>query len=179
MGSRSACSIPAASTSVFGISCACAWPMSHTRATAPNPLVIVDFIPVSPVFRKKAPVVLVLVMRPRHEQLGDQRRPSQLMRCADAPAGIAMKVLVERDAVLVVRIRLQLRLLTQHRPLAARVLQEDPRQAVRQFRGDLLNGEIVPRSGRTFHSEIVAVVMMKLLQRLDDEKIERKQDGSA
>ena len=69
-------------------------------------------------------------MRARHEQLGDQRGPPRLVRCADAPAGIAVKILVERDAILVVRIVLQRGLVAQHGALAVRVLQEDARQAV-------------------------------------------------
>lgn len=37
-----------------------------------------------------------------HEELCDQRGPTALMRCSHAAAGVAMKVFVERDAILVV-----------------------------------------------------------------------------
>src|SRR3984957_8893353 len=107
MGRRAACSIPAASTNVFGISCACAWPMIQPSATAPNPRVKAIFIAFLPWLRDFNLPRLVLIMRPRHEQLGNQRGPPRLMRCPDAAAGVAVKILVERNAVLVIRICLQ------------------------------------------------------------------------
>src|SRR5450631_2845647 len=112
------------------------------------------------------------VMRPWHEQFGDQRGPPRLVRGPDPASGVAVKILVERDAVLVMGVRLQLGLVTQHGPLAVGVLQENARQAMRQLGGDLLDREIAARSRRAFHLEVIAVVMMKFLQRLDNEEIQ-------
>src|SRR5450631_3177553 len=120
-----------------------------------------------------------LVVHARHEELRDQRRPSRLMRCPDAAVGIAMKILVEWNAVLVVRIALQLRLMTQHRPLAARVLQENPRQPQGQLGGNLVDGEVGSGPRGTLHFEVIAIIVMKLLQRFDDQEIQGKPNRSA
>lgn len=74
-----------------------------------------------------------LLMRARHEQLRDERRPPRLMRRTDASSGVAVKVFVERNVVAVMGIQLQLRLVAQHRPFSHVVLQEDARHAVREF----------------------------------------------
>ena len=72
-------------------------------------------------------------MRSRHEQLGYQGGPSRLMRCADASAGVAVKIFIERNAILVIGIQLQLRLMAHDRPIAHAVLQEDSRQTMREL----------------------------------------------
>src|SRR5271170_3808705 len=122
---------------------------------------------------------LGLVMCPWHEQFRNQRGPSRLVRGADAAANVTVKILVEGNAVLIIRIGLQRRLMTQYGALAVGVLQENARQAARQFRGHLIDVEEPPRSRRAFHGEVLAVVMMKLLQRFDDEEIERKPNRPA
>ena len=77
----------------------------------------------------------------RHEQLGDQRGPTRLVRCADAAAGVAVKIFVERNAILVVWIGLHCGLVAQHGAFATRVLQEDARQSVRQLVRHGVDGE--------------------------------------
>ncbi len=62
------------------------------------------------------------------------------MRRADAPAGVAVKVFVERNAIPVIGIELQLRLMAQDRSIARVVLQENARQTMRQFGGHLVEG---------------------------------------
>lgn len=83
---------------------------------------------------------VTLIMRPRHEQLGDERGPSRLMRGADAAAGVAVKIFVKRNAILVIGIELQLRLMAQDRSIARAVLQENARQTMREFGGHLVEG---------------------------------------
>ncbi len=59
------------------------------------------------------------------------------MRRPGAAAVVAVEEFVERNVVAVIGIRLQLRLLAQDRAVACGVFQEQPREAVRQFVGDL------------------------------------------
>ena len=62
------------------------------------------------------------------------------MRCADSPAGVAVKIFVEGNAILVIGILLQLRLMAQDRSIAHAVLQENARQTMRKFGRDLIEG---------------------------------------
>ena len=101
------------------------------------------------------------------------------MGSSDAPAVVAVEIFVERNALPIVGIRLQLRVLAQDRTIPLAVLEENARQPLGQFGGYFFDGNKMPRSGRAFDFEIIAVIVMKLLQRLDDEKIERKPNGAA
>ena len=64
------------------------------------------------------------------------------------------------------RIVLHLRLLVEHRSQARIVHEEDARQALRELVGDFLDGRHVARARRAFDLEVIAVVVMELLQRL-------------
>ncbi len=78
--------------------------------------------------------------RPRHQELRDQPGPPRLVRRPGAAAVVAVEEFVERNVVAVIGIRLQLRVLAQDRAVACGVFQEQPREAVRQFVGDLFEG---------------------------------------
>src|SRR5262249_52790503 len=69
------------------------------------------------------------------KQLGDQTGPTSLVRRADAPAGIAMEILMKRDVVAKMRIVLELFIGSEHRPPAVGILQEQLRQSACQFLG--------------------------------------------
>ena len=97
----------------------------------------------------------------------------------DAAPVVAIEVLVERDTAAVVGIRLQLGGMAQHRAVAVFILQEDARQSARQLLGNLLDREQRAGARRAFDFEIVAVVVVEFLQRLDDQEIEREPDRSA
>src|SRR5882724_7650741 len=101
------------------------------------------------------------------------------MRGAGASAGIAVEELVERDAIPIVRIRLELRILAQYGTVAGRILQEQPRQPARQLGGHLLEAHEIAGAGRAFDLEVIAVVVVELLQRFDDEEVHGEPDGAA
>ncbi len=61
---------------------------------------------------------------PGPEQFGDQAGPAGLMRRADAAAGVAVKVFVEQNVILEMRVRRELRMIFQHGPLAVFALQK-------------------------------------------------------
>ncbi len=74
-------------------------------------------------------------------------------------------------------VQLQLRLVAQHRPFSHAVPQKDARHAMCKFGCNLVERQKMSRSGWAFHFEVLAIVVMELLQRLDDEEIEREPDG--
>ena len=65
------------------------------------------------------------------------------------------------------------------RTRAVRVSKPELDQAIRKLVRDLIQRQVVTRAGRTFDLEIVAVVMMKLLERFDQEIIDRHPDRAA
>src|SRR5688572_22841696 len=83
-----------------------------------------------------APVAVL--RQARLEELGDQAGPAGLVTCTDAAAGVAAEVLVEQHVVAKVRVALHLRVLPEHRPPPALVLEEQPLQARRQIVCDLI-----------------------------------------
>src|SRR5438034_2997057 len=101
------------------------------------------------------------------------------MRGAEAAAGLAMKILVEQHVIAEMRVLLQYRHVAEDRPAAVGPTQENPAQAPRQLSRDLAEMRQRPGSHRAFDLEIVAVIGMKPLQRLDDQEVDRHPDWSA
>src|SRR5262249_44482573 len=116
------------------------------------------------------------VARPRLQEFGDQPGPSGLVRGPDASAGVTVEVLVEVQVVAELGVRLELWIERVHLPLAGGVLQEDSDEPVRELLGHLIDREKAARAGRAFDAKAVAVVVVELLQRLDDQQIDRKPD---
>ena len=113
------------------------------------------------------------------EQLRDERGPARLMAGSDASAVVAVEVLVEQNQIAPVRIVLERLDAAEHRTPAILVAQEDARHPARELRGHLAEGHELPGSGRALDGESVAVVVMELLQRLDQEIVDRKPDRPA
>src|ERR1700677_1920350 len=90
-----------------------------------------------------------------------------------------MKVLVKQNVVAEVRIGGEFGVIFEHRPLAISALQEKARQTTPQFLGYLVQAEEFSGPRRAFDFEVIAVVVMKSLQGLDDEKVDRHQNGTA
>src|SRR6516165_5839496 len=115
----------------------------------------------------------------RISQLGNRTGPAGLVRGADAAAIVAMEVFVEQQVVAEVRIALQLRVVAEDCPPTLLVAQEQPTQSTRQLLRHLFNGDEVAGTAWAFDLEVVAVVVMELLQRFDQEIIDREPDRTA
>src|SRR5581483_2834974 len=100
----------------------------------------------------------------------------RLVAGADTRARIAVEILVEGDAVAPVRVTLHVLVGAEHRPAAVRVAQEDARQAPRVLGWDLPEGQALARAGGTLDQEVVAVVVVELLQRLDQQVVDWEPD---
>src|SRR5262245_18536100 len=66
----------------------------------------------------------------------DERGPAGLLARADRAAAVAVEVFGELHEVVSVRVCLEQLVAAEHRPPAVRVVEEDPHQPARQFRGD-------------------------------------------
>ena len=117
--------------------------------------------------------------RVRLQQLGNRVRSSPSDVTPHATARVAVKVLVEQNVVAEVRIAGELGVIFEHRPLAIRPLQEEARQTTPQFLGHLVQGKEFAGPGRTFDFEVITVVVVKSLQGLDDEIVDRHPNGTA
>src|SRR5262244_3871314 len=112
-----------------------------------------------------------LLKKFRHE-----RRPAGLMARADRRARIAVEILVERYKVVPVRIGLQQLGPAKYGPPALGIVQEDSREPARHLCRDLGERQHLSRSRRALDAVLVAEVVMKLLQRLDEQEVDREPD---
>src|SRR5438034_2623149 len=108
---------------------------------------------------------------PRLQQLGHEAGPAGLVRGADAATGVAMEVLMEEHAVLEVRIGGEFRMILERRAPAILVFEEEAGDSLNELVGRLVDRDEFSRAGRAFDFEIITVVVMEFLQRLDQEII--------
>src|SRR5262245_42850981 len=94
------------------------------------------------------------------KQLGDERGPAGLVAGADGRTRVAVEVLVERNQVVPVRIGLEERVAAEHRTPTLSVLEEDPREPLRQLGCHVGERQHPARPGRTFDAVLVAEVMV-------------------
>src|SRR5215831_3217592 len=115
----------------------------------------------------------------RLQQLCDEAGPSRLVRRADAAAGVAVEVLVEVDVVAELAVVLHLGIQRVDLAYAGRVLQKDSRETIRQLLRDLIERDTTSRAGRTLDEETVPVIVVELLKRLDEQKVDGKPHRAA
>src|SRR5437773_283836 len=106
------------------------------------------------------------------QQLRGERGPARLMARAETRAVLAVEIFEEEYEIAPVRIALKPIVVSVHRPRAGRILQEDVRKPPRQFRRDFTERQQLARSGRALYLEVVAIITMKPLKRLDDQIVE-------
>src|SRR5688572_21619641 len=98
------------------------------------------------------------------------------MAGADATPSVAVEVLVERHQVAPVRIPLEQLDLAEHGAAAVVVAQEYALQAPRDVGRDLPQRRLLAGARRCLDQKVVAVVVVKLLNCLDEQEIDRKPD---
>src|SRR5262245_12282600 len=98
------------------------------------------------------------------QKLGGKGGPSSLVARADASSVVAVAVLVEENQVAPVGIALEFLGAAVHGSAPTLIAEEDRREALRQLPGDLPERQRVSRSGREFYLEVVAVVVVVLLE---------------
>src|SRR5687768_4772205 len=112
-------------------------------------------------------------------ELGDEGCPPGLMARSEPGAAVAVEVLVKWNQVVPVRVGLQAFGPAEDGTAPRLVLQEYPRQPMRDFLGDLPERHHPPGSRRALHRVAVAEVVVELLERLDEQEVDRKPDRSA
>ena len=110
------------------------------------------------------------------QEIGDQACPAGLMGRADAAPVVTVEVLVEQDAVAKMGIASSRLMMLEDRTAPGFILQENARQAASQFVRDFANGQVSRRAGRTLDLEIVAVILVELLQRFDEQVVDGHPD---
>src|SRR5437660_4863764 len=101
------------------------------------------------------------------------------MAGADSLAGVAVEVFVEGDGVAPVRVGLEFFKVAEDGALAVGAAQEDASEAAGDFGGDFPKVHHLARACRALYFEIVAVVVMELLERFDNQVVNRKPDWPA
>src|SRR5438067_1624327 len=101
------------------------------------------------------------------------------MAGADSLAGVAVEVFVKGDVVAPMWIGLELFKVAEDGALAVGAAQEDASEAAGDFGGDFPKVHHPARSRWAFYFEFVAVVVMELLERLDNQVVNWKPDWPA
>src|SRR4030095_8509999 len=101
------------------------------------------------------------------------------MARADTSAVVAVEVFVEQDEIAPERIALEYLRAAVDGPPAVLIAQEDAREPPRALRGPPPQVERRRRARRERDLERVAVEVVELLQRLDQQVVDREPDGAA
>src|SRR5262249_2643371 len=105
--------------------------------------------------------------------------PTCLMTRPDAGAVVAVKVFVKPNQIVPMRIGLELLVHPKDWTASAFIAKKDTSEPAGQLRGHFPQRHHLPRARRTLDSVIFAQVMMKLLQRFNDQIIYRKPDRAS
>src|SRR6185437_2340811 len=116
---------------------------------------------------------------PARDQGPGKRRPSGLMRSAEALAGFAVEVLIEEERIPPRRIVVEAGVWPMRRAPAIRVEQKQTQEPPLELRGDLKQSSLPARSRRQFDRQIFAEEIMKMPERLDREEIQGKPDRAS
>src|SRR5271165_1217330 len=111
-------------------------------------------------------------------QLRDYAGPSGLVAGSNSGSRIAVEVLMEQNQIAPVRIGLELFEIAEHRPAAFFIAKKNVRHAARQFSRHFPQGHCLSRSGGELNLKVVAQVVMKLLERLDQQVVQREPNGA-
>src|SRR5207302_5964994 len=87
---------------------------------------------------------------------------------------VTMEVLVKQDQVTPVWVGLELFEISEHRPATSLILEKYACHPARQFARYLPQVHHLSRSSRELDFEVVAEVVVKLLQRLDEQVVRRE-----
>src|SRR5437899_5386772 len=112
------------------------------------------------------------------QQLCDEPRPAGLVAGPDARAVVAVEVFVEEDQVAPVRVTLKFLGPPVDGTAPVLVAEEDSREAPLDLAGDRPEVEHGPVARRARHLGRIAVEVVELLERLDQQIVHREPDGA-
>ena len=115
------------------------------------------------------------------DQPDDERSPTGLVTGAEAFTGLGVKILVEQHQVLPRGIIIVTfgDAPAETRSITIRIFLEDGDQAFADEICDLIQGQFMARTSRSFDLEGVPVEMVIALERFDDEEVDGKPDRAA
>src|SRR5262245_7113185 len=98
---------------------------------------------------------------------------------ADTATAVAVEVVGEEQVVAEVWVARQLGMSAEDRADALAVGKEEARQSARQLGGDFVERAHAAGADGALHLEVVAVIVVELLQRLDQQVVHREPDRTA
>jgi hypothetical protein len=113
------------------------------------------------------------------DELGDEARPTGLMACADAGSILAMEIFMEWDVITPMRIILKGFIPAKNGAPTSDIAAEQVDQSRGDFIGDLIQSDLLARMGGVLDEKVIAVVMVKLLERFDNQIVDREPDRPA
>src|SRR5580692_1919461 len=125
--------------------------------------------------RKMTPGILFPALL---DQFCDEACPAGLVARADARAVVAVKILVEEEQILPVRIALEKFGAAGDRAAAVLAAHENMNEAAGNLGGDFPEVRFTARARREFDFEVLTVIVMVFLQGFDQEIVHREPDRS-
>src|SRR5215467_4592022 len=113
------------------------------------------------------------------DKADDQSRPARLVTCAQSGTVVAVEILVEQEVVLPVGVLLELLGAPVHWPRPSFTAQKDARESARQLLRNLIERQVLSRAGRTLDLEVIAVELVQVQQRADQQSVDRHPNRAA
>src|SRR5262245_2499906 len=98
------------------------------------------------------------------------------MRSSETAAGVAVEEFVKQHIIAELRVLLLDWRVAKDRAMTVRVAEKDAAQPASKLLGNFAEMQHRARSHRAFDPEVVAIIAVKPLQRLDEEKVDRHPD---
>ena len=113
------------------------------------------------------------------DQLGDHPGPAGLVTGAEPFARVAVEILVELDEVAPVWVGIETFAVAVHRAPTLRVARKEADEPSREFHRHLPQRHLLARTRRAFDLEVLAQIVVVLLQRFDQQEVQRKPHRTA
>ena len=110
------------------------------------------------------------------DELCHEAGPARLVARSNPGTVICVKIFKERDVITPVWIVLECFIPTKDSAASLLIAQKDPHHAMGNVIRNFIQRNLVARKCWAFHEEVIAVIMMKLLERFHDQVIDREPD---
>src|SRR6266403_5432324 len=112
------------------------------------------------------------------EQFRNQPSPASLMIRANPRAVISMEIFVKQNQVAPKRIALEIFQRSRNRPSPVFSADKNMPEPFRDFTGHLPQIRVLIRTRRAWHLKILAIIVVKFLQRFDEQIVDRHPNWS-
>ena len=113
------------------------------------------------------------------DELGNEAGPSHLVVGAEPFAGAPMKIFMEEDIVMEMGIGLKFGAISENRAVPLGIVFKNTHKTLRNLCSNIPQVHKVSRASGTLNFEVVAIVVVVFLERLDQKHIQGKPDRTA